>query len=235
MRRTDKPQSAQSSKSPAFAILAADTVLFTLNEGKLLVRLIPVNIPPFFKDLSGLPGGLLKPEEIAEQAALRHLETKGKISAHKVYIEQLYTFSKINRDPRGRVVAVAYLALVPWENLSEEERTGSDEAYWQTVGITKLLAYDHTEILKTAIERLSSKITYTNLISKLLPKEFTLTELENAYQAILGTEVDKRNFRKKVLKLGLVKPLSKERRGLKQRPAKLYSFSTGKIVSVEVL
>ena len=217
-----------------FAILAADTVLFTLRENSLWVRLIPVNTPPFFTNLHGLPGGLLKPDETAEQAALRHLEHKAQISPHKIYLEQLYTFSELNRDPRGRVVAVAYIALTPFDELSTSEQENSSSAQWESVNPLKHLAYDHNDIITTAIERLRSKITYTNLISKLLPKEFTLTELENAYQAILGAEVDKRNFRKKVLKLGLLKDLNKERRGLKQRPAKLYSFSTTKVVPIEI-
>src|SRR3989344_7145896 len=94
-----------------FAVLAADTALFTLRDGRLCVRLIAVNRPPFYTNIWGLPGGLLRPEETAEAAALRHLQEKAGIRIPRVYAEQLYTFSVPDRDPRGRVVAVAYLAL----------------------------------------------------------------------------------------------------------------------------
>src|SRR6516165_11678418 len=100
-----------------FAILAADTVLFTMRDGKLLVRLTKVERPPHFPDNAGLPGGLLHPLETAEDAAMRHVEEKAGIARRKIYLEQLYTFSKVDRDPRGRVVAVAYCGLVPWETL----------------------------------------------------------------------------------------------------------------------
>lgn len=222
-------------KKLIFAILATDVVLFTLKDGVLLVRLIPVNIEPFFKNKSGLPGGLLKPRETAGDAALRNLEHKAKISVDKVYIEQLFTFSEIARDPRGRVVSVAYLALVPWESLSDEEKRDKPNSYWRPVGAIKKLAYDHNKILEAGLERFASKITYTTLIAKIMPREFTLTELENVYQSFVKKNIDKRNFRKKIIRLKLVKPLSKERRGLKQRPAKLYSFTSQKIITMEVL
>lgn len=224
-----------SPKKLLFAILATDVVLFTLKDGVLLVRLIPVNIEPFFKNLLGLPGGLLAPDETAEQAVVRQVEYKAKISADKIYMEQLFTFSDIKRDPRGRVVSVAYLALVPWESLSDEEKRDTSESYWKPVQTIKKLAYDHNKIIEMALARFVSKITYTTLISKIMPREFTLTELENTYQSFVKKNIDKRNFRKKILRLKLVKPLSKERRGLKQRPAKLYSFTSQKIITMEVL
>jgi len=218
-----------------FAVLAADTVLLTLRDGDLYVRVIEVNRPPQYVNTVGLPGGLLSPTETADESAMRHLEVKGHINGKRVYSEQLYTFSGINRDSRGRVVAVAYLALVPWDSLTASEQMSSKETSWKRVSSLKKLAYDHSEILSLGIKRLRSRIVYTTLISKLMPKEFTLTELEKAYEAILGTPLDKRNFRKKILKVGVLKELPIKRSGGRFRPAQLYSFASKKVVEIEVL
>lgn len=217
-----------------FAVLAADTVLFTLHDRKLMVRLMRVHRPPYFIDKLGLPGGLLDPKETAEEAALRHLEVKAAIAKDKVYAEQLYTFSRLNRDPRGRVVAVAYLALVPWEALTPIERGGEDSK-WTTLASARNLAYDHNEILAIALARLRSRLTYTTLIQKLMPSEFTLTELEEAYESVLGEGIDKRNFRKKIAKLELLSELPHKREGGKHRPARLYKFKSQKVLEIEVL
>ncbi len=213
-----------------FAALAADTALFTLENNELLVRLIRVNRPPHIKDAIGLPGGLLLPKETADEAALRHLESKTDVSNKGVYIEQLYTFSDINRDPRNRVVAVAYMALIPWKELSENEQLGNiTKSWWVPVKKLPKLAYDHNKIMEVALRRLASKIGYTTIIKKLLPREFTLIELEHAYETILGEKIDRRNFRKKIKKLKLVVSLDKKIRGFKWRPAMLYSFKSNKV------
>ena len=185
--------------------------------------------------MAGVPGGLIKPSETAEEAASRLVESKGKIQSKKVYLEQLYTFSALKRDPRGRVVAVGYTGIVPWDALSISERKNTDEVWWIEVGKLPTMAYDHKDIISTSLERLQSRIAYTNLISQFMPKEFTLTELEKAYEVILGKDIDKRNFRKKILALGLLRELPKERRGQKHRPAKLYSFKSLKTKVIEVL
>jgi 8-oxo-dGTP diphosphatase len=218
-----------------FAILATDVALFTIRDGQLLVRLSFVNRPPHFPNSKGLPGGLIKPQETAEESVARIIETKACISRDSIHIEQLYTFSAINRDPRGRVVAVAYLALVPWEALSPLQQADTAEAWWSPLSRAKKLAYDHDLVLPMALKRLASRITYTTLISKLLPKEFTLTDLENAYKSILGTHLDKRNFRKKILKLDILKELPRKRQGGAFRPAQLYRFNTDAVKEIEVL
>lgn len=233
MNKAHKKDTAQAKLR--FAILAADTVLLTIHSGALYVRLIPVHRPPHFKDKQGLPGGLLMPSETAEMAAERLIQDKARISLRHVYMEQLYTFSRINRDPRGRVVAVAYLALVPWEMLSTEEQANTKESWWMPVKEAGKLAYDHNEILEMATERLKARIGYTTVISKLFPKEFTLTDLEEAYAVILGKKVDHRNFRKKIAKLKLLTPLKRKRHGEKWRPAALYRFRTDNIVNIEIL
>jgi 8-oxo-dGTP diphosphatase len=218
-----------------FAVLAADTVLFSIRNGELVARTIRVNRSPAYIDAKGFPGGLLDPSETAEQCVHRLIGERGHILNSKVYTEQLYTFSELERDPRGRVVSVAYLSLVPWENLSEVEKTGSHESRWEPIKALKQLAYDHDEMLSVALSRLRSRITYTTLISKLMPQEFTLTELEKAYASILKTDLDKRNFRKKILKLKILKPLPHKKKGGAFRPAKLYSFRSTIVTEIAVL
>lgn len=225
----------ESPKHLHFAALAVDVVLFTVRDNKLLVRMIAVNRPPHFPDTKGFPGGLIDPKETAEEAARRHLRTKAAIAPGKAHIEQLYTFSSVERDPRGRVVAVAYLALIPWDDLSTHERMDSNEAWWSEISDARKLAYDHDEILDVALNRLRSRATYTTLLSKCMPREFTLTELEHVYEAVIKTDLDKRNFRKKILKLGIVTPLPRKRVGGPHRPAQLYKFSSEKIKDIEVL
>ncbi len=218
-----------------FSILAADIALLTIRDGELYARIIPVHRPPHFMNRIGLPGGLILPTETAEEAALRLIKTKATLDTKGVHLEQLYTFSALNRDPRGRVVAVAYLALIPWESLRPTETLDTKEAWWAPVRELRKLAYDHDLILETAIARLRSRVTYTTLIAKLMPKEFTLTELETAYESVVKKNIDKRNFRKKILKLGILKPLKRKRTGSAFRPAELYSFTSTTVSDIEVL
>jgi 8-oxo-dGTP diphosphatase len=219
-----------------FAVLAADVALFTVFEDQLLVRLMMVDRPPYFTNIPALPGGLVLPTETAEATAKRIVTERAVVDASKVYLEQLATFSDLKRDPRGRVVAVAYLATVPYESLTTSEcsiNVGS--TFWVPVKEVKKLAYDHTEMLDVALTRLRSRIHYTTLASKLLPKEFTLTELERTYECILGNELDKRNFRKKILKLGVLKATGKKRALGAYRPAELYRFNSSTVQMIEIL
>lgn len=219
-----------------FAVLAADVALFTIHNGELCIRLMTVDRPPHFKGIPALPGGLVVPTETAEETAARIIEERALIAPSKVYLEQLATFSDLKRDPRGRVVAVAYLALVPFESLSVSEYgTQGGSTFWAPVKEVKKLAYDHSDMLAVAVARLRSRVHYTTLIAKLMPKEFTLTELEHAYESILGNSLDKRNFRKKILKLGVVKATGKKRADGAFRPAELYRFTTSKVEQIEIL
>jgi 8-oxo-dGTP diphosphatase len=218
-----------------FAVLAVDVVLFTIKDGQLLVRLAPVHRIPHYPDSKAMPGGLIHPDETARMAALRILTQKGHIDAKTPHIEQLYTFSDIDRDPRGRVVSVAYLGLASWDTLSTEEKADTESAWWAPLAAAKKLAYDHDEILKLAVERLQSRVTYTTLLSKFMPKEFTLTELEQSFESIIKTDLDKRNFRKKILKLGILTDLGKKRTGGRSRPAALYKFKSSTVVPIEVI
>lgn len=220
-------------KNLRFATVAADVALFTIREHELLVRIIPVHRPPHYRDARGLPGGLILPHETAESAARRLIIEKGGITSPSVYLEQLATFSAINRDPRGRVIAVAYIGLVPWSALSDAERI-ANSASWTTVNEAQHLAYDHDEMLAVARARLAARIGYSTIIRGLMPSEFTLTELERAYECILGRAMDKRNFRKKILKLDIIRPLHRTRQGAKARPAQLYTFVKNSIQIIDL-
>lgn len=219
-----------------FAVIATDVVLFTVKESQLLVRLIAVNRPPYFPAGSkGMPGGLIDPKETAEAAARRHLTVKAKISHQKIYLEQLYTFSAVDRDPRGRVVAVAYIALVPWANLSETEQQSDEQTWWAEAAKVGKLAYDHNEVLKLAIERLRSRSTYTTIISKLMPKVFSFRELELTFNCLQGKALDRRNLYKKIQKLNILTSLEEKRVGEPNRPAQLFKFSSQNIEFLEVI
>lgn len=218
-----------------FAVLASDIALFTLKGNELFVRIIHVERPPHFPDNPALPGGILEVTETAEDAARRHVQTKAGIEPKKVHLEQLYTFSGVDRDRRNRVVAVAYIGLVRWEELSKDEQKDTQDAYWLPVTKAKRLAYDHDEILRVALGRLQSKVRYTTLIQKLISQEFTLTELEQVYEQVLNTALDKRNFRKKILKLDVLSPIEGKRTEGKFRPAQLYRFSSKEVQEVSML
>ena len=218
-----------------FAVLATDVALFTIHNNELFVRLFHVRRPPYFPDNWGLPGGLVHEKETVLETAKRLVADRAHVAVDKVYFEQLYTFDAIDRDPRGRVVAVAYLALVPWDSLSAAEKADTDETKWVPVSKAKKLAYDHDDMLAFAKKRLASRIEYTTIIQKVLHKEFTLTELERAYTSILDTSIDKRNFRKKILKLDILKPLKQKKTGGAYRPAQLYSFTRTNVEELAIL
>jgi len=200
--------------------ITVDVVLFTIEEEVLKVLLIERNDAPY-KGAQALPGGFMQERETAEDAAYRILRKKAGVK--DIYIEQLYTFSDIRRDPRGRVVSIAYFALVPREKISFE---GSDLQAPALFPVLKnmRLAFDHGQILSYAVERLRAKFEYTNAAYSILKPQFTLTQLQRTYEIVLGKKIDKRNFRKKYLSLGLIQETKNFERGGKQRPARLYQF-----------
>lgn len=219
-----------------FAVLAVDVVAFAIVNHQLMVRLVSVNRPPAFPPGSkGFPGGLIRPTETAELTAQRLLADKAGIDPHKVHLEQLYTFSAVDRDPRGRVVAVSYLGVVSWEDLTVKEKENTPTCWWHEVSEVSGLAYDHDTMLGVALDRLKSKVSYTTLISKILPHNFTLGELERSYELIVGKDLDKRNFRKKIDKLKILVELNKTTQGLAYRPARLYRFKSNTIKEIEII
>ena len=213
-------------------LVTVDNVIFTISEGQLQVLLIKRDIEPF-KGMRAIPGGFVLESEDCEKAAYRELQEETSIK--NVYLEQLYTFSDPKRDPRGRVVSIAYMALVARENLTI--KAGSDAAEAKFFPIEKLpkLAFDHKKILEYALQRLRWKIEYTNVAQYILAKKFTLSELQKVYEIVLDQSIDVRNFRKKIDKLGLVKETGEKEIGVKYRPAKLYKFVENKLKIVEVL
>jgi 8-oxo-dGTP diphosphatase len=200
-------------------LVTVDIVLFTIREGLLHVLLIKRLIKPF-ENRYAIPGGFVLESESLDAAAKRELREETNVS--DVYLEQLYTFGEPKRDPRGRVITVAYYALVP---NTQTLRAGTDakEAGWFPLTDVPPLAFDHATILEYARQRLRNKLDYTNVGFELLPEKFTLSDLQSVHEAILGEPLDKRNFRRKLAERGLVKPL-KEWRDTGRRPAQLYRF-----------
>ena len=212
-----------------FAILATDVAVLTVESGVLKVLLTPAKSRTF-RGLPALPGGLVAPKERTLAAAKRILGEV--IASADFYIEQLYTFDSLNRDPAGRVVSVAYLMLIPW---NKARLITKGEVAWYSVKSLPKLAYDHNEIVRAAVKRLIGKLTYTNMVFGLMPEEFTLTEIQAIYEAVLGRNLDKRNFRKKIKTLAILKKLAKKRKGDANRPAQLYGFKEKELKVVEVL
>lgn len=208
------------------AIAAVDVALFTILGDSLHVFLIPVHRPPYYQNQYGLPGGVIGEKENANQAAERQLKEKAHVSG--VHTEQLYTFSDPERDKRSRSISVAYIAIASPDRLSIGEKT---EGKWVSVKKLPPLAYDHGEIIKVALGRLKGKLVYTNIVSNLLPKQFTLSELQHVYEIILDRKLDKRNFRKKMLSIGLIKEIGKQKKTF-HRPAQLYAFVKKDLITI---
>jgi 8-oxo-dGTP diphosphatase len=201
--------------------IAVDVVVFTVREGRLQVLLTKRPIEPFVGRWS-LPGGFVREEESADAAAERALSEKAGVEG--VYLEQLYTFSAPDRDPRSRVVSVAHYALVSEDKLHHHEGTREPRWFPVSTALDLQLAFDHREILRTAVERIRGKIDYAPIGFQLLPKHFTLTDIQTIYEAVLDKPIDKRNFRTKLLRSGLVREVNELRRG-PHRPARLYEFT----------
>lgn len=206
---------------PPASQVTVDLVIFTIREHRLEVLLIERALPPF-EGQWALPGGFIRDGESLEHAALRELEEE--TGVRDVYLEQLYTFGDPGRDPRGRVVTVAYYALIAADKEQLVASTDARAARWWTIAEHPPLAFDHDRILEYAVERLRNKLEYTTVGFQLLPQRFTLTELQRVYEAILGRPLDKRNFRRKLALLGILKAV-KETRREGGRPAQLHEFS----------
>jgi 8-oxo-dGTP diphosphatase len=207
--------------------VTVDVVIFTLREGNLQALLVKRKYEPFANQWA-IPGGFVQVNESLEEAARRELEEE--TGVRDVYLEQLYTFGAVKRDPRGRVITVAYVALVPFTAV----RGGTDasEARWWAVHEVPQLAFDHSEILRYALKRLRYKLEYSAVGFQLLPEKFTLTELQQAYEIILGETLDKRNFRRKILEANVIEEagVRREREG---RPARLYRFRDDAVAEVK--
>ncbi len=195
--------------------LMVDVVIFTIADGQLKVLLVKRTNEPFL-DQPALPGGYLQEGEVSLETAERVLRDKAGVSG--VYMEQLYTFDAPDRDPRGRHISVVYVALAPEEQLKDHQ------AMLCAIDSLPKLAFDHAEMIEYARKRLQAKLEYTNVAFSLLPRLFTLSELQQTYEIILARVLDKRNFQKKFLSLGLIEPTSGQTKGGQHRPARLYHF-----------
>lgn len=199
--------------------ISADVVIFTIRGGCLQLLLAKRQHEPY-QGSWALPGGLVGAQEDLEASALRHLRAKTGLTG--VYLEQLYTFGDPKRDPRMRVVSVAYYALAPSDRLSGHIHLPSDRLRWFAFANCPDLAFDHDAIVKIAHQRLAAKLAYSTIALQFLPQRFTLRDLQNVYETILGRELDKRNFRKHVLALDQIEETGEERRNGNHRPARLY-------------
>lgn len=207
------------------AALTVDCVVFGFDEGELEVLLIERGLEPF-KGRWALPGGFVRVEETVDAAARRELQEEAGLS--NVYLEQLYTFGAVDRDPRERVVSVAYYALVKLSDHAARASTDAANARWFPVSQAPRLAFDHGEILAAAITRLRGKVRYQPIGFELLPRKFTLSQLQHLYEAVLEARLDKRNFRKKVLGFDLLLPLEETLQAGRHRPARLFRFDQRK-------
>jgi len=169
-------------------------------------------------------------DESLEEAALRELEEE--TGVRDVYLEQLYTFGDPDRDPRGRVISVAYFALVPADAVRPRAGDDAADVGWWSMYDLPPLAFDHDRILAYALRRLRYKLEYTAVGFELLPETFTLSELQAAYEVILGERLDKRNFRRKILSAGILEETGTYRTG-EGRPAKLYRFRDDAVAEVK--
>jgi 8-oxo-dGTP diphosphatase len=207
--------------------LTVDCVVFGLDPEDLKVLLIQRKFPPFPHQWA-LPGGFVRLGETLEAAARRELQEETGIAQDFIeqlgFLEQLYTFGGLDRDPRERVVTVAYYGLINLEPHILNPTTDAEAARWFPLNQVPPLAFDHDRIFAVAQQRLQAKLRYEPIGFELLPKKFTLTQLQQLYEKVLGHSLDKRNFRKKILKMDLLIPLAERQQDVPHRAAQLYQF-----------
>ena len=207
------------------AALTVDCVVFGLDDEDLKVLLIQRDQEPFAGRWA-LPGGFVRLDETVDQAARRELQEE--TGLEKVFLEQLYTFSDLERDPRERVVTVAYYALVRLSAHQVKAATDARNAAWFAVDDLPDLAFDHDTIFPAALTRLQGKVRYQPIGFELLPPKFSLTQLQRMYEIILERPLDKRNFRKKILSLDILQDLGEVEQDVAHRAAQLYRFDEKK-------
>ena len=205
--------------------LTVDCVIFGLDDQDLTVMLIQRDLEPF-QGSWALPGGFVQIGESLDEAAARELREETGMTS--VFLEQLYTFGQVDRDPRERVVSVAYYALANRGAHDIEAATDARNAAWFSIDEVPSLAFDHDEILQCARQRLKGKVRYQPIGFELLPTKFTITQLQRMYEIILEKRLDKRNFRKKILGMDLLVELDEIQTDVAHRAARLYRFDEKK-------
>ena len=207
--------------------VTVDVVILTLRNDDLQVLLVKRKAAPYLNRWA-IPGGFVRRNEPLETAARRELEEE--TGVRDVYLEQLYTFGDPKRDPRGRVITVTYFALVP-APLALKAGSDAADARWWSMYDLPALAFDHGRILDYALTRLRYKLEYTAVGFQLLPPCFTLTELQKAYEIVLGVQLDKRNFRRKILEAEIIEETGEYRAG-EGRPAMQYRFRPDAVAEI---
>ncbi len=217
---------------PAFdSVFSVDCVIFGFDAGELKVLLIERNEEPF-KDWLALPGYIVGQDESIDAAAERILyELTGLRDLH---MQQFHTFGEVNRHPQGRVITVAYYALIRINGQKELRPVTqyARKAFWRSVKDLPKLAFDHTDLFTTGFNKIKRRLYYQPIAFELLPEKFTLTQLQTLYEAILDKKLDKRNFRKKMLSYGFLKELDEKQKGVSYRAAKLYKFDKRKYAKI---
>jgi 8-oxo-dGTP diphosphatase len=211
-----------------YPAISVDVIIFTLRDDDLQVLLVRRKNPPF-EGRWAIPGGFVEEDESLEAAARRELNEE--TGVRDLYLEQLYTFGDPKRDPRGRVITIAYFALAPASLTVQAGDDASDARWWSVYELPKL-AFDHNLILKYALQRLRYKLEYTAAGFQLLPPSFTLTEIQKAYEIVLGEPLDKRNFRRRILEGNIIEETG-ELTVSRGRPAKLYRFREDAVAEVK--
>ncbi len=200
--------------------LAVDVAAFAIGSGRLKILLVRRGVAPHF-DAWALPGGFVRAEETLEQAALRELRSETAMDLGSSHLEQLRAFDDPGRDPRGRVISVAHLAVLAGGLPAVHGGDAVTQAIWHDAHALPPLAFDHLRIAEHALHRLRIRLEYAQLAFEFLPPSFTLPELQAVYEAVLNRPLDKRNFRKRLLGQSFLEPLA-ERRSGPGRPARLY-------------
>jgi len=211
--------------------VTVDVVIFSILDDQLIVLLIKRKIWPH-EGMWAIPGGFVEMEESLDNAAYRELAEETNVTAEQVYLEQLYTFGEPGRDPRTRVITVTYFALVGADKVDPQAADDAEDVCWYSVYDLPSLAFDHAEILDYALTRLRYKLEYSAAGFQLLPKKFTLRELQDAYEIILGTKLDKGNFRSKLRKTQVVEKVDGYR-DTGGRPARLYRFRDDAVAEIK--
>ena len=211
--------------------LTTDCIIFGFDQNELKVLLIERGIEPY-KSKWALPGGFVKMNETTEEGAKRELYEETGLK--NIFIEQLFTFSDVNRDPRGRVISVAYFSLINLNNYKPKAGDDANKAQWFSIKNIPSLAFDHEKILRMALYRLKGKIRYQPIGFELLEEKFTLSDLQHLYEVVLEIKIDKRNFRKKILKMNLLIELDEKQKNVAHKAAKFYKFDKTKYKELSI-
>lgn len=204
-----------------FGAFSVDNVIFGFDEGELKVLLIKRKEDPF-QNYWALPGALVNPDEDLRDAPIRTLKELTGLS--NVFLEQVFTFGKVDRHPMGRVITVAYFSLININSVEVVASSFAQEVFWHPISKIEGLAFDHDKIMNKCFDRLKKNVRSRPIGFELLPEAFSLSQLQSLYEAVLEKPLDKRNFRKKILSMKILVDVKMIQKGVAHRPAKLYRF-----------